>query len=30
MYIYGGYIPNKAEYLKDVYSFDFTTLQWVC
>lgn len=28
MYVYGGYIPEKASYLKDVYAFDIETNKW--
>lgn len=28
MYVYGGYIPEKASYLKDVYAFDIETKKW--
>lgn len=28
MYIYGGYIPSKAELMKDVYALDLEKMQW--
>jgi hypothetical protein len=28
MYIYGGYIPSKAELMKDVYAMDLDKLTW--
>ena len=28
MYVYGGYISDEAEYLKDIYCFDLTNLTW--
>lgn len=28
MYIYGGYIPEKATYLSDMYAFDLETHKW--
>jgi hypothetical protein len=28
MYVYAGYIPEKASYMKDVLEFDFDTHEW--
>ena len=28
MYVYGGYIPNKALYMLDMYVFDFQQKKW--
>ena len=28
MYVYGGYISDKAEYLKDIYCFDLVNHTW--
>ena len=28
MYVYGGYIPEKAVYMNDIYTFDFETRKW--
>lgn len=28
MYVYAGYIPEKAEYVKDIYAFDFEKQEW--
>jgi hypothetical protein len=28
MYVYGGYIPDKAAYMTDMYVFDFGLKKW--
>ena len=28
MYVYGGYISDKAEYMKDIYAFDLQNFTW--
>lgn len=28
MLVYGGYIPNKAIYMTDMYSFDLEKMSW--
>ena len=28
MYVYGGYIPSKAEFLLDIYAFDLEKEEW--
>jgi hypothetical protein len=28
MYIYGGYIPLKAELMKEIYTLDLENLTW--
>ena len=28
MYIYGGYIPSKAELMNDVYALDLEKMAW--
>ena len=28
MYIYGGYVPEKAELLRDIYVFDLEKHEW--
>lgn len=28
MYLYGGYIPSKAELMNDIYALDLETLVW--
>ena len=28
MYVYGGYISDKADYLQDIYAFDLATHKW--
>lgn len=29
MYIYGGYIPSKAEFMNIVYCLDLDKMEWV-
>ena len=28
MYVYAGYIPEKAEFMKDIYTFDLEKHEW--
>jgi hypothetical protein len=28
MYIYGGYVPSKAELMNDIYALDLENLSW--
>ena len=28
MYVYGGYIPDKASYMKNIYCLDINTMKW--
>lgn len=28
MYIYGGYIPDKAQYMKNIYCLDVDKFEW--
>ena len=28
MYVYGGYIPSKAELMKDIYALDLAKMTW--
>lgn len=28
MLVYGGYISDRAEYLRDIYAFDFSNDTW--
>jgi len=28
MLVYGGYVPDKAKYMTDIYAFDFDNKTW--
>lgn len=28
MYVYGGYIPSKAQLMNDIYALDLKTMKW--
>jgi hypothetical protein len=28
MYVYGGYIPEKAEYMRDIFCLDLDKWEW--
>lgn len=28
MYVYGGYIPDKAQYLRNIYCLDLEKMEW--